>query len=104
MRLTNILVLVLLLSLSGCSGCSKSGRRETNQITGKPAREKANKVVVDNKRMRTTIVMEKYNGLYQVPVEINRVAMHFIFETGASSISISNTEANFLYKQGKLTE
>ena len=28
----------------------------------------------------------------------------FIFDTGASSISISNTEAYFLYKQGKLTK
>jgi aspartyl protease family protein len=30
--------------------------------------------------------------------------MKFIFDTGASSISMSETEAAFLYKQGTLTE
>ena len=30
--------------------------------------------------------------------------MFFIFDTGASVISISNIEASFLFKQGKLTE
>ena len=30
--------------------------------------------------------------------------MNFIFDTGASIISISETEARFLYKQGTLTE
>ena len=30
--------------------------------------------------------------------------MFFIFDTGASIISISETEANFLWKQGKLTK
>jgi aspartyl protease family protein len=30
--------------------------------------------------------------------------MHFIFDTGAGLISISETETIFLYKQGKLTK
>ena len=30
--------------------------------------------------------------------------MEFIFDTGASDITMSLTEAKFLYKQGKLTE
>jgi aspartyl protease family protein len=39
-----------------------------------------------------------------IPVDINNVPMHFIFDTGASLISISSTEAIFLYKQGKLSK
>lgn len=48
--------------------------------------------------------MEKVGGVYQVPLLINGVKMFFIFDTGASSIAISETEALFLYKQGKLKD
>lgn len=48
--------------------------------------------------------MEKVNGVLQIPVEVDGVKMFFIFDTGASTISISETEANFLWKQGKLTK
>jgi aspartyl protease family protein len=48
--------------------------------------------------------MDKINGVYQIPVEVNGVKMFFIFDTGASIISISETEANFLWKQGKLSK
>ncbi|WP_198405776.1 retropepsin-like aspartic protease [Chitinophaga caeni] len=46
--------------------------------------------------------MIKIGGVYQVPVEVNGVPMHFIFDTGSSTISISSAEALFLYKQGSL--
>jgi aspartyl protease family protein len=48
--------------------------------------------------------MEKKNGVYKIPVELNGAKMYFIFDTGASIISISETEAAFLIKQGTLTE
>jgi aspartyl protease family protein len=44
------------------------------------------------------------NGVKIISVEINGVAMDFIFDTGASIISISATEASFLIKQGTLTD
>ncbi|NND23134.1 MAG: TIGR02281 family clan AA aspartic protease, partial [Acidimicrobiia bacterium] len=53
---------------------------------------------------QTTIVMEEENGVYYVPCEVNGIPMNFIFDTGASNISISKTEAEFLIKQGLLTE
>jgi aspartyl protease family protein len=53
---------------------------------------------------KTTIKMQKFGGVYHIPVVINGTEMFFIFDTGASSISISNTEAYFLFKQGKLTK
>ncbi|HMP30411.1 MAG TPA: retropepsin-like aspartic protease [Saprospiraceae bacterium] len=46
--------------------------------------------------------MEKRGGVYQVPIEVNDVKMYFIFDTGAGMVSISATEAAFLYKQGSL--
>ena len=44
------------------------------------------------------------NSLITIPVLVNGTQMFFIFDTGASVISISNIEASFLFKQGKLTE
>lgn len=48
--------------------------------------------------------MEKENGVYKVPVTVNGVPMKFILDTGASLISISATEADFMFKQGAITE
>ncbi|WP_207919043.1 retropepsin-like aspartic protease family protein [Flavobacterium sandaracinum] len=48
--------------------------------------------------------MSEENGIYKIPVEINGSNMNFIFDTGASDITISATEAMFLYKQGTLQD
>lgn len=53
---------------------------------------------------QTIVRMEKINGVYQIPCKVNGISMNFIFDTGASDISISTTEANFLVKQGLLTK
>lgn len=58
--------------------------------------------IIDEKP--TMVKMTKYGGIYEIPVKINGVDMDFIFDTGASGISISETEAMFLAKQGKITE
>ena len=87
--------------LSSCSGCSKSGQKQQlshREETRETQREKGIK-----SGEKTVVNMEKINGVYQIPVEVDGVKMYFIFDTGASIISISVTEANFLWKQGKLT-
>ncbi|GAB3695203.1 hypothetical protein GCM10027592_17000 [Spirosoma flavus] len=48
--------------------------------------------------------MEKENGVYKIPVEINGLPLKFILDTGASLISISATEAEFMFKQGVITD
>jgi aspartyl protease family protein len=58
----------------------------------------------NNPNRVTTIPLEDGNGVYYISANINDVLMKFIFDTGASSISISETEAAFLYKQGTLTK
>lgn len=44
------------------------------------------------------------NGLYLIPCTVNGVPMKFIFDTGASSVSISMAEALFLLKNGHIQE
>lgn len=53
---------------------------------------------------RNVLEMELQNGVRYVWIEINGIRLRFIFDTGAGMISMSNTEAGFLYKQGKLTD
>lgn len=55
-------------------------------------------------RSANVVKMTSESGVYFIPIEINDVNMKIIFDTGASSISISETEAIFLMKQGKITE
>ncbi len=51
------------------------------------------------------IQMKKmYSGVYEVPCAINGLTLKFIFDTGASSVSISSVEASFMLKNGYLKE
>ena len=100
MRNLSILFIVLSIFYSGCIDCSRSKRRNAGvKQNMETNNEEHNRRSVG----KTVVKMEKINGVFQIPTEVNGVAMHFIFDTGASIISISETEAIFLYKQGKLT-
>jgi aspartyl protease family protein len=99
LHFTNILLLLL---LSGCSGCSQSGKRGSLNVNDE-IEEHQNNESQNNNGEKTIVKMEKIGGVYQIPVMVNDVKMYFIFDTGASTISISETEAGFLWKQGKLT-
>lgn len=48
------------------------------------------------------VEMRKINGIYQIPCKVNGIPMNFVFDTGASDVTISVTEAKFLLKQGLL--
>lgn len=50
------------------------------------------------------IEMNYENGIYTVPCKVNGIPMKFIFDTGASDVSISLIEAKFLIKQGLLKD
>jgi aspartyl protease family protein len=108
---------------SACSGCSKSGRirrrladdtgrRGTDTISRNMLRDSADRLgpakgptVPERDDVgKTSVKMEKRNGVYQIPVTINGSEMYFIFDTGAGMISISSVEATFLYKQGRLKD
>ena len=53
---------------------------------------------------QNVIEMEEHQGIYMIPCKVNGIPMKFIFDTGASEVSISITEAKFLYKQGLLKD
>ncbi|MDA7803455.1 retroviral-like aspartic protease family protein [Crocinitomix sp.] len=44
------------------------------------------------------------SGTYEIPCKVNGLALNFIFDTGASDVSISLTEALFMFKNGYLNE
>ena len=43
------------------------------------------------------IVMERESGVYKIPCKVNGAKMKMIFDTGASSVSISSSIAQYLY-------
>jgi len=53
---------------------------------------------------QTTIKLEKKNGVYMIPCKVNGLALKFIFDTGASDVSLSLTEAMFMLKNDYLSE
>jgi len=55
-------------------------------------------------REHTIVHMEKANGVYLVPIKVNGLNLNFIFDTGASSISLSSAEAMVMLRQGQITQ
>ena len=49
---------------------------------------------------QTVIKMKKEGGVSIIPCKVNGLNLNFIFDTGASDVSISLTEANFMLKNG----
>jgi aspartyl protease family protein len=103
MKIIQIIGISASVFLSGCSGCSKSGQKQRlSHQSQEPSESRREERPISGEK--TVVKMEKVNGVLQIPVEVDGVKMFFIFDTGASTISISETEANFLWKQGKLTK
>jgi len=124
-RLVIVFVAICSCLFSACSGCSKSGRIHRHYLAdtsrGRGSSDSLARgslrdsgpsvgpavgptVSSQSDEGRTTVKMQKRNGVYQIPVTIDGSEMYFIFDTGAGLISISTVEATFLYKQGKLTD
>ena len=85
------------------SACTRSGRRkpvsenETHQVNSTTKQ-------TNNSGSKNVIKMKMSGGVYLIPAVVNGSNMDFIFDTGASDITISQVEALFLYRQGTLTE
>lgn len=52
---------------------------------------------------QTVIKMQKEGGVFTLPCKVNDLPLKFIFDTGASDVSISLIEAAFMAKNGYLT-
>jgi aspartyl protease family protein len=82
--------------------CTQSGRRKPESDNESPqvsSSKQPNKFDGNN-----VINMKMSGGVYLIPAIVNGSNMDFIFDTGASDITISQVEALFLYRQGTLTE
>jgi aspartyl protease family protein len=86
------------------NACTQSGRRQPNFNNEIQTNIQQTNSPISKWNGKTIVKMNKNNGVYEVPIEINGSKMFFIFDTGASDITISLTEAIFLYKQGTLTD
>lgn len=86
------------------NACTQSGRRQPNSNNEVQTNVQQTNSPRSKWNGKTDVKMNKKNGVYEVPIEINGSKMFFIFDTGASDITISLTEATFLYKQGTLTD
>jgi len=53
---------------------------------------------------QTVVRMEEDRGVFTMPCKVNGLQLSFIFDTGASTICISVTEALFMLKHGYLSE
>ena len=49
-------------------------------------------------------ITRKPGGTFEIPCDINGLALQMIFDTGASDVTISSVEANFMLKNGYLSE
>jgi aspartyl protease family protein len=96
-----ILLNVVLIGFNSCTGCSKS--RIQREKLKKQVKISTTNDEFNGGANQIPLIKDE-SGVYQIPVLINGVEMTFVFDTGASLISISNVEANFLYKQGKLSK
>ena len=84
------------------SACTQSGRRKP--VSGNETPQVNSNKHTNNSGVKNVIKMKMSGGVYLIPAKVNGSNMDFIFDTGASDITISQVEALFLYRQGTLTE
>ena len=93
--------LIIMLLLTDCGRPRDREDRSTNSHT-----RTEQSYTKKNQRSGSKLIvkMKNENGVYYVPCKINGMEMQFIFDTGASDITMSAAEAIVLYKQGKLAD
>ena len=99
-------ILVVTLTLLFASCAHKSGHHGRDIVSHDTNSDREN---VSERRERkigghAKVGMRKEGGVYLVPIVVNGLNLDFIFDTGASSISISAAEATVMARQGKITE
>lgn len=98
-------LLFVLVSVAVGVGLAACGGRNHRRSGRTPVRMTQNEGTRGSSRGgSTTIPLVHEDGVYYMTVKVNDVPMKFIFDTGASTISMSQVEAEFLIKQGTLTK
>ena len=97
-----LLILILLISVVSCNDNNIKSSIVDSNSDSIPMQDSTS--VQDSSMVRIGMKMEKSGGVYLLPCVVNGVKMNFIFDTGASNVSISLTEALFLLKNGYLED
>lgn len=58
----------------------------------------------EEKTVTEIAVKRNSGGTFEIPCDINGLALQMIFDTGASDVTISSVEANFMFKNGYLSD
>jgi aspartyl protease family protein len=84
-------------------GCNHPESNEFNRDKQTANRERnTSDINADNRNKSNRLEMELENGVRYIWIEVNGIKLRFIFDTGASSICLSPSEATVLYRQGTL--
>lgn len=103
MSCKKLFVFVFSIFLISCDEMTSDGQGANEFVLfGEDAEENPPKETESKKSEQ--IQMRKEGGVYLIPTIVNSIPMEFIIDTGASMVSISKTEAQFLYKSGLLVE
>lgn len=110
MQKNKIYILLLLIpciffSFSSCA--HKSGRHGHDNNRNRSTSIINNQIKDRRERKvggHTKVNMRKEGGVYLVPIVVNGLNLDFIFDTGASSISLSSAEAMVMFRQGQITQ
>ncbi len=84
-------------TMASCAHRSGHGKRVNGTTAYQPRTE-------EHVAGSTCVRMTEENGVYYVPVEVNGLNLKFVFDTGASAISISSAEVAVMYRQGLITQ
>ena len=89
----------------------KGDQSNSNDAIKKPTQQKSEKKTIENSKPMAqdleteTFPMKKNgSGTYDIKCQINDLPLNFLFDTGASDISISQTEVDFMLKNGYLSK
>ena len=100
-----LLMMCIIFTLSSCA--HKSGRHGHDNYRSRSTTISKNQMSDRRERKvggHTKVRMRREGGVYLVPITVNGLSLDFIFDTGASSISLSSAEAMVMLKQGQITQ
>ena len=67
--------------------------------------KKSELAIPEKEEEYTEIALKRHpGGTFEIPCDINGLPLQMIFDTGASDVTISSVEANFMLKNGYLSE
>ena len=85
---------------SSISEIKKSNKKEKLNLK----KSKANEILSSKEKLIVIPMQENSGGTFTIDCKINGLKLNFIFDTGASNVYISLTEALFMFKNGYLNK